>query len=631
MSEAPTKSRGKKAHTPYLPPTVFSATKSRPGGLPTIEENPTFLNRFRKFAANVRHNKPPPQDPKGFIYDILRKLRRKVDSLSTGRKNAVNTNRQSSIRQAIADYVKTTANPDTNIRTMITEPLGSDVLENKYRLQIGYSYHAFGHFRDILVKYLKDNFCNEACIMPGSTTMQANVKLSDVDVAISSVEYTAAAEATPKTVTGYNFMESFKKFKAINSFIEKGWGPDPAKLQILYRDIFDLNFYLSDFVIIKKGHRTFDTLSDIYLSTDYPTQFEYAFLTFKLPGVPKSATQKLAETATINYLDVENYRRIVAEIQASYEKIKDIRDRVSDKQDEVNEKSESNKQFSINKELRINKKQITIDKSSLSLAKQRTINDQENIDELVNKLSELSTYEDESYHTQGSFIHVVQIIQIRKKAPSHSVTRKRSSTDFAQLIKLLEVSMIENLCFAYNHFDDENKRAKYLFRVVDAIRRISAESELGDAENPLIELINNLINSELEAGSVSVQIDAPYIAFDKVNASDSLRPIQSNNLYTVLSSKSVFADLLKLLQDSKDQYETRVYVSPVATPVAAEHDGGAGVSAGMRRLMKDGAGVKKFVSGRERAIYIDSRRRQYVKIKGAFRSVRAHAKRTGAC
>lgn len=94
--------------------------------------------------------------------------------------------------------------------------------------------------------------------------------------------------------------------------------------------------------------------------------------------------------------------------------------------------------------------------------------DKQNIkNEIIDLLSQISTYEDECYHTQGSFFHVVLMMQ-----------RKIEFVDIHQhldvFVNMLYTSALENMAFAYTHRDQYKKMMKYVNRVNDALYRIRA-------------------------------------------------------------------------------------------------------------------------------------------------------------
>lgn len=113
----------------------------------------------------------------------------------------------------------------------------------------------------------------------------------------------------------------------------------------------------------------------------------------------------------------------------------------------------------------------------------------DNINNLINNISEISTFEDECYHSQGAFFHVVLIMQ-------RGINFTDSNNNTSAYNFLLVQSFIENLCFSFTHF---NRRDKYLKRAIDAKNRL-----LSDINNNFSQYINlikqtnidSLINSE---------------------------------------------------------------------------------------------------------------------------------------
>lgn len=81
----------------------------------------------------------------------------------------------------------------------------------------------------------------------------------------------------------------------------------------------------------------------------------------------------------------------------------------------------------------------------------------------INLISILTLYEYEGYHSQGAFFHVVMMIQKKIK---FDIKNKQQKIIFKNLIS---ASIIENLCFAYIHY---NKKDKYLSRVNDGIEKL---------------------------------------------------------------------------------------------------------------------------------------------------------------
>lgn len=92
----------------------------------------------------------------------------------------------------------------------------------------------------------------------------------------------------------------------------------------------------------------------------------------------------------------------------------------------------------------------------------QNILDTRNDNEVVNLTSSFSIYEEESYHTQGSYFHIVMMLQ---KKIEFIIENKN---DLINYKNILSASIIENLCFAYI----KSKKEKYLSRVKDGLDRL---------------------------------------------------------------------------------------------------------------------------------------------------------------
>ena len=100
---------------------------------------------------------------------------------------------------------------------------------------------------------------------------------------------------------------------------------------------------------------------------------------------------------------------------------------------------------------------------------------------LIDLLSRISTFEDECYHTQGAFFHVVMMMQRKIKFKDI----KEHAEVFANM---MYASALENLTFAYTHFAIVSKRNKYIARYKDALKQIMKELDvpLKDLRLPFI-------------------------------------------------------------------------------------------------------------------------------------------------
>ena len=176
-------------------------------------------------------------------------------------------------------------------------------------------------------------------------------------------------------------------------------------------------------------------------------------------------------------------------------------------------------------------------------------------DAIIDAISQLSTAEDETYHTQGAYFHVVLQMQL-----NYTIDYKDSVNEMATLLKN---SFVENLCFAYTHYD-KGKAKKYLDRVADAWSRIEDMLEANkNFENP--NWVPVFLQLYTEIGS--------YL----------------NNKVFLLNQ--ITTTLFQAMQ--------------------REFNGG--------RNSYKRTSVKKKINGMgERVVYIDASRKQYIKIKGAF-------------
>uniref|UniRef100_A0A6C0LDR3 Uncharacterized protein n=1 Tax=viral metagenome TaxID=1070528 RepID=A0A6C0LDR3_9ZZZZ len=86
-----------------------------------------------------------------------------------------------------------------------------------------------------------------------------------------------------------------------------------------------------------------------------------------------------------------------------------------------------------------------------------------NANAIINVTSVLSLYEDGSYHTQGSYFHIVMMNQKKIKF------NIRTERDKQIYKNLLSASIIENLCYSWIY---KKKRDKYLSRVKDGLDKL---------------------------------------------------------------------------------------------------------------------------------------------------------------
>jgi hypothetical protein len=394
----------------------------------------------------------------------------------------------------------------------------SSALENSHKTQLY-------NFRESLVNFIKTNICTQ-CVDYGSKNLTSNV-----DVTLNHVDIQVNIN-TLRQIQGF-LTQLFDKVCMFQTSDEDG-----EKFVDLYKisRFFDLNFYLTNFALTlpNRGYAISNSYGTYSLAPPSPkqnrvpiSQYVYAFheVLYNLnleganiySGIYKQTYDDLIAIITgdmspsILKQDKPGYSNLVGKISFLIEQIKVITSQGSNIENKVNE--------------------------------------------LYDHVSLLSTLEDECYHTQGSYFHVVLAMQAKQEVL------------LTLTPQMLCASAIENLCFAYSH---RSKSNKYMFRVFDAIDRIK--------KIPLVEQLENNIMSAISSLQQPTQPSGEYGQYN-------------------LISKKILA-LLKLIFPGVGQE-------------------GAGLR--LKKLVdKTGAQVRKLIKGRTRNVYVDSRRRQYVKFKNQY-------------
>lgn len=366
-------------------------------------------------------------------------------------------------------------------------------------------------FRKQLMAFIYTTFCNtNECKDVGSTE-----PTSDVNVSIISTK-----KDTSDIAASYSTLLSIHSFivlvfSDINIFKGK------TSLYKILR-FFDINFYLTNF----KPERIKTSNSMPILSSNYTTiseknnnilsQYFYAF--YELFQLKES---ELNRCKIYNKMYNEMYNEHIA--GRNYEEMV----------------------------------------SNIDTALKGTSDD----NKIIDLVSLLSTFENECYHTQGSYYHVVLGLQMG------------THMDFDLDVKcnMLAASAIENLCYAYIH---RSNYTKYINRVFDAVKSFDSIDK------------SSYIASRVK--SVDSIDKSPDIA-SRIFAC--IKTLQSN----IKSSEieEIEKTLLELLK--------------ITIPLQ---------TGGMLKLQKmknkEGLIIKKYINEKERVIYVDNTRKQYVKHKNAY-------------
>jgi hypothetical protein len=256
---------------------------------------------------------------------------------------------------------------------------------------------------------------------------------------------------------------------------------------------------------------------------------------------------------------------------------------------------------------------IVEDTNKLLCKYENSGHNQEKENEIINYISEIAKYEDECYVTQGAFMHVVYMMQQRK--PLHEIGDGDEFKNTKIIFNEFMInSILENLHFASTHAGES--RGKYLFRVLDA----DYKRNLLTFPNVHTQNINFFVNTV----EVITRALRPiwrkveeYISFDSFVKLHTYRYNKNVEKGTINDMESKFN---KLLSDISEDTINSIFdsiqnhASKRLPRLTFPFEGGR--VAVKKLLDATNAPVKKSVNGRMCVVYIDAKRRQYVKQNG---------------
>ena len=430
--------------------------------------------------------------------------------------------------------------------------------------------------------------CNTSCISSGN-----DVITSDIDVTIKGdciYENLIVLLAIYKILKEIFSNSDFFKDDDNKKF-------DISKILIF----FDMNFYLSNFAILKKPNADENCLGSYYLSDDFESQLSYVL-----------GNKNISESE--NYID---------KIQTLY---------------------------NINQTLQIS-------------------NDQYQVNKYIDVISQIAQLEDECYVTQGAFFHVVKMLQ--QKREFKDIEEHQQIFD-----QMMVCSAIENLNFAISH---PNSSGKYMIRVFHAISKISNKNLYDDMfllplkENKIdinfVETYNkklkniannnfvgdDFFNGELfiseytiynlievgvileeemigiynsnKKGDTSVNITIQSQTNNKSHSQISQRSNNNkttNKVAKINALKQIYEDLKKYISENLNLDSLLKISNQIKEKIHKQYNLSGGSGKRFKKLMNHdkSSSIKKMILGRMRVIYIDEKRRQYVKIKGIYVPIR---------
>jgi len=268
---------------------------------------------------------------------------------------------------------------------------------------------------------------------------------------------------------------------------------------------------------------------------------------------------------------------------------------------------------------------------------------QDEKDKVINLISKIASFEDECYLTQGAFFHVVLNMQRKKEFNIDTYLIAKNYDALATWAFMLTCSIIENLKFAMSH---TKSLYKYVYRVYHALEQLdrilpsiynkdlnkqsqreNIISVLGDVspvvdkvhssikqlkeqligpDGNFVNLVNRMVNSTTELkkfektlenarGNVNYSKDA--VSKGEINVAKSQKALNDflNNKFDIL--KKTYSEIKNNIQP---QNGGRVF---------------------KKLCGKDKKPIKKNINGKERVVYVDTKRCQYVKMNGSFKAV----------
>lgn len=376
--------------------------------------------------------------------------------------------------------------------------------------------------RNEFTKYIIENICRQ-CVNVGTVGIDSNVDItlggSDISVNIETLS----------TIQRF-LLDLFQDVCFV-----KG-ATDSDTLSNISR-FFDINFYLSDFAPLTPDtgvYRISKKYGPIIRKDNSPlSQYFYAF--YELFQLNSKGFSTLMQQYFATYHSIYNAR-----LQFNMRMAEEMGFKVS-RASNVNYEKLA---FRIHKLMEMNKADET----------------------LIDTISLLSTLEDECYHTQGSFFHIV--------------LHNQAGKDNVRLLlnpMMLCASAIENLCFAFTH---SNKQDKYLHRVDDAIKM--------------------LCKMKIKKDTLEFTIIKTILYFTNFTCA----PLFTSSLVRAETLPSrIFTERRRIA----------VVLSNLIELFFGNLRGGMKVM-----KAKNGETVKKMTGGRLRNVYIDKQKRQYVRYQGTL-------------
>jgi len=493
------------------------------------------------------------------------------------------------------------------------------------------------NFRKSITDYIRKYFCENLEVNPYGVIEAEENGICHI---FGSNKYSSDVDISIKTKVS-NIYVNISTLNTIIKFLDELF--DKSSTQFNYNKYLDINFYLTDYQTVKPSKKFYiGNIIENRPQTEVDKSKESAELERGIESIkhnlaefPSSSKSTLAPAHSVSYRDERDKEN--KEIRSYFIDLNRIC--ISNyfnvvtptKRKDDSSLYPSQFQYAFFEYLYYNKprpkilsfeydlliKKIYILKNQLNgrFEESLDVDPKSEIQTIINNIisifSQVSTAEDETYHTQGSFIHVVTLIQRNVKIEPISYIPK-----IREIYKnLLLCSVIENSCFSFTHFaiDNPDKVKKYILRVLDGFIRIYGE------------ILNySLINLKLKEEFKNLKIDENRLYKQALlNEVSSVKSTDIDedyrNLYVIC--KNIFikiADKIQLTEDDRCGLQTELdnlYSKLILSKLSPT--GGANSKTKKNVMTKTDSKVL-LNNGKNYIIYTNNRGTKYIKTKGNY-------------
>lgn len=327
-----------------------------------------------------------------------------------------------------------------------------------------------GEFRSSLDDFIKRTACEKNVINEVNQDCHTTCISSGNNDITSDIDITIKGPCLDKNV---NRLIALRRYFQNHLFKNSPWN---GNLQTVFR-FFDMNFYLSDFAILKNQSLDPNSIDSYYLTTDFQTQLNYIH------------RNKIEKRNTTN--NEEPYFQAANRANCVFDELKNSQ-------------------------------------HSNDTHKQNLTNT------FINEISNIALYEDECYVSQGAFMHVVYMLQQKKPFYLLLNNDDKLKTIFYQF---MICSILENLQFAISHTG--KSRGKYIYRVLDAYYNINTYTFEDNFLNKALQSLSIVQYEQEYYNVVNIHINrynGVDVKNDENKLRDSLQHVYTENIKNVYNN-----------------------------------------------------------------------------------------------